>query len=107
MENVYFDEKERLEYEEWAKNGWKAELEALVGVVDGGFKISCSYDGNNRCYIVSLTAKKPIAKDLTNVVFLLRHSDLVKAYGMATYFFEVKTNMGATAPGEMVSENDW
>ena len=107
LENVHFNEVEKREYRDWADNTSDILRSDLLPVVEGGFKVSYSFDEYNETYICSITGKKPPNPKLKNQVFVLRHADFEKVGSLAVYFFTVLLDQGRTVPKAMVSETDW
>jgi len=105
--NVYFNDRERVEYEKWFADLDQVQLTDLHLVVEGGFKVSQSYDDHNESYVVALTGKKPFNKALKSMVFVIRHADYHKACLLATYFYAVILAGGEQLPKSMSSELDW
>lgn len=107
MVPVHFNDSEKVEYETWAKGRDKLEVGDITFIVEGGFKISLSYDKGTQIFTCSLTGKDTPQKKLAKKVFLLKHKDSVKLFGLALYFFTVILNSGEQLPKDMVDDLDW
>lgn len=105
--NIHFNEREKEEFNVWFKGKNEPSLTDLLEVVEGGFKVSLSFDKRDDTFLCSLTGRDTAHKKLVKKVFMLKHKDGLKIFGLALYFWSVIVHLGEQMPKDMVDDLDW
>ena len=103
--SVWFNDKERSEYETWISERNLDVLNVLLELQENGFKMSVSSSNNDLLPLVTISVK-PKRKNGQGVCFLYRHNDLEKCLYIAYYHFVVATNFG-TNVDSLETSVDW
>jgi hypothetical protein len=103
--SVYFNDREKLEYEQWIHDTPRSLLDILTDIRENGAKISISSQGDDLTPLVSITLKRARKKSAGRV-FMYRHVDLEKCLRIAYFHFTVVSNYGEELQTEKNSL-DW
>lgn len=99
--SIWFNDKERSEYEAWIADRTISLEDVLVEFCDSGYKVSASLDQSKDTYIVSVTNKNP-PKNQEASCLMFRHRDLLKCYLIASFYYTVVLDWNVVK----VSEDD-
>jgi len=105
--NVWLTGAEKTEFEMWERASERDLMDGLLGIADGGFKVSFSHDSYNDNYVAALTAKKPVNRKLLNLVYIVRHSDFAKLLPLICYVFLVLLAEGEQQLKNEGNDVDW
>jgi hypothetical protein len=107
MVNVEFTPKEKGEIGVYL-HGLDIQIADLILMAtDSSHKISFSRDDYHECYVCSITDKRSITNRKENPVYLLRHADLDKLFGIAWWFFVEALQRGENAFASEANVYDW
>lgn len=105
--NVDFSYEERDAVNTWLENRTLVLSDFLLELIETGFKFSVSNDLRTDALTISLTDKRQIKGRSKNPVYMIRHADFEKIFGVAWYFWTVVLAKGDNGSYEPGSDMNW
>ncbi len=103
---IRLDDKEKADFKKRYAADGQAILAPLDGLLHEGYKLSISYDDNNKCLIASLTCKYSLSPNF-NYVMTSRASDMWEAMALAAYKHFSCCDNGDWGAETRINSNTW
>ena len=103
--NLDFSYDERKQVRVFITDMVTSTSDAMLQIVDAGFKFSVSYDEYHECYIGSLTHKASSSK--TKPVYTYKHNDFETLLAIAFYIFVILLVRGDAELAQENTDLDW
>lgn len=90
---IELDDKQEKAFNAWVGEATPKLAELTQELVSSGHKLGVSWDGDNECFIVSVTCKD-LAQDNANLCYTSRSDEWVEALLLAIYKWDVVSQRG-------------
>lgn len=105
--NVDFSVEDKVVISVWIEDHVSEIMDIIYHVLQTDFKVSASYSSDYECFTVSLTDKRKQPANTKAKVYMFRHGDLRKLWGIAAWYFTVQLQEGESDAALVRSDIEW
>lgn len=104
--NLEFDPEQKAAILQWMDAFPESPTDAMVVLVEGGYKVSIGYDAYHGTYQMSLTCKDT-SSEYCGYCFTLKHDDIGRGMIILRYVYDCQLQKGMLAVNEPKNTFDW